>query len=66
MTAGATGRSSSKYASVWYSALGFEVMSISSEYFDAQPGHHLLEMLSGLAIGLVEKKADVEHENLPY
>ena len=27
----------------------------------SQPGHNLLEMLSGLAVGLVQKEADFQH-----
>ncbi len=29
-----------------------------------QPGHHLLEMLSRLSSGLVEKKSDFKHADL--
>ena len=34
--------------------------------FLAQPGHHLLEMLSGLAVGLVHKKSDFKHAPLLF
>ena len=32
--------------------------------FLTQPGYHLLEMLSRLSIGLIEKKSDFQHEFL--
>jgi hypothetical protein len=34
--------------------------------FLAQPGHHLEEMLSGLAVGLVEKESDFQHGALLF
>jgi hypothetical protein len=32
----------------------------------AQPGHHFLEMLSGLAVGLIVKTADFDHRFSPF
>jgi len=52
-TAGATGKSSSKYSSVLYSAIGFDMVSISMSLLFAQPGHHLFEMLSRLPFGFI-------------
>jgi hypothetical protein len=55
MTAGATGRSSSKYSSVWYSAIGFDVTSISIWYFEPNLGIIALKFFQGLPLGSFKK-----------
>ena len=51
MTAGATGRSSSKYSSVLYSAIGLDMVSISMSYFSPSLGIISLKCFHGLPLG---------------
>ena len=53
--AGATGKSSSKYSSVLYSAGGFEVVSISISYFSPNLGIMALKCFHGLPLGSFRK-----------
>jgi hypothetical protein len=51
ITAGATGRSSSKYSSVEYSALGLDMVSISNSYFWPSLGIISWKCFHGLPLG---------------
>ena len=55
ITAGATGRSSSKYSSVLYSALGLDMVSISTSYFSPSLGIIFLKCFHGLPLGSLRK-----------
>jgi hypothetical protein len=56
MMAGATGSSSSKYSSFWYSAMGFDVTSISiSLYFPPNLGIISRKFFHGFPLGSFKK-----------
>jgi hypothetical protein len=59
MTAGATGRSSSKYSSVRYSSLGLDMVSILISYFSPSPGIIFLKCFHGLPLGSLKKNRNV-------
>jgi hypothetical protein len=56
ITAGATGRSRSKYSSVLYSALGLDMISISMLYFSPSLGMIFLKCFHGFPLGSFKKK----------
>jgi hypothetical protein len=55
MTAGAAGRSKSKYSSVMYSALVLDRVSISTSYFSSSTGMICLKCFHGLPLGSLKK-----------
>jgi hypothetical protein len=55
ITAGAASKSSSKYSSVLYSAIGFDMVSNSTSYFAPSPGIISLKCFHGLPLGSLRK-----------